>query len=110
MLQGVLRMSSLVSRGLQLLINDKHFRRFFDDGKQHKIVFPLIAGRLLCGRAGNDGFERRSIDRPDAGCSDFDQMAVRIAKIDALAAQFPGALLFHRDSVLRQPCLPIRQL
>jgi len=37
-------------------------------------------------------------------------MPVWVPKIDALAAQLPGALLFHRDAVFRQPGLPCRQL
>src|SRR5437588_10272979 len=37
-------------------------------------------------------------------------MAVRIPKVDALATQLPRALLFHRDSVLSQPCFPTHQL
>ena len=50
------------------------------------------------------------IDRPDARCSDLDQMPVWIAKVDTLATQFPRAFLFHHDSVFREPIFPDRQL
>src|SRR5439155_24025079 len=55
----------------------------------HESLFYLVPERL--------------INRPDARCRDLDQMPVRIAKIEALPAHFPRALLFHGNFILRQP-------
>src|SRR5476649_708434 len=66
----------------------------------------------LC--AGSGGAVRKnrtaSIDRPDARCGNLDQVPVQVAKIEAVTAKFPGVLLFHRDSVFRQPRFPVCQL
>src|SRR5215469_12732335 len=51
-----------------------------------------------------------SIDRPDAGRGNFQQMAVGIPKVDALASQIPRAPLFDFDLVLPEPFFPSRQL
>src|SRR5271169_5973537 len=50
-----------------------------------------------------------SIDRPCARRGEFDQMAVRVSKVEAPAPGFPGAFLFHRDSSCLEPCLPLVQ-
>jgi hypothetical protein len=56
------------------------------------------------------GVSITSIDRPDTGGGDFNEVSVRISKIDALATQLPRTLLFNRDSVFCQPCFPSPQL
>jgi hypothetical protein len=51
------------------------------------------------------------IDRPCARRGEFDQMAVRVSKVEAPASQFPLLLLlFHCDSFLVEPRLPVGQL
>jgi len=50
------------------------------------------------------------IDRPCARRGEFDQMAVRVSKVEAPASQFPLLLLFHCDSSLVEPRLPVGQL
>ena len=44
-----------------------------------------------------------SINRPCARRGDFDQMAVRVSKVEAPASRFPCPLLFHRDSSRLEP-------
>ena len=44
-----------------------------------------------------------SVDRPYAWRGEFDQMPVRIAKVEAPAAQFPCPLLFHGDASRLEP-------
>ena len=44
-----------------------------------------------------------SINRPYARRGEFEQMPVRISKIEAPAAQFPCPLLFHGDASRLEP-------
>ena len=55
-------------------------------------------------------FTIRSIDGPDARGSDFQQMAIRIAEIHALAAEVPGTFFLNGNSVLFEPFLPFWEL
>ena len=50
-----------------------------------------------------------SIDRPCARRGEFDQMAVRVSKVEAPASGFPRAFLFYRDSSRLEPSLPVAQ-
>ena len=50
-----------------------------------------------------------SIDGPDAGGGEFEQVAIGIAEVEAGSTEFPCAFLFHVNPFSRQPRLPIRQ-
>jgi len=50
-----------------------------------------------------------SVDRPCARRGEFNQMAVRVTKVEARASQFPRALLFHWNSSRLEPRFPTGQ-
>lgn len=50
--------------------------------------------------------DRRLVDRPDAGGRDFQEVAVGIAKVEALAAPVPRLFFFDCDSVDGEPSFP----
>src|SRR5215469_1479622 len=67
---------------------------------------------LRCGRGNPDLLQLQdagSIYRPHTGRGEFEQMAVRVPKVEAPSAQFPLALLFHGNPSLFQPRLPLAQ-
>src|SRR5206468_584814 len=69
-----------------------------------------IVFRGLWSRAGRPQTVKcASINRPHARRSNLDQMPVWVAEIEALSTCLPPALLFHNDSVLREPRFPPRQ-
>jgi hypothetical protein len=50
-----------------------------------------------------------SINRPGARRGEFDQMAVRVSKVEAITSQLPRPLLFYCDSSRLQPRFPVGQ-
>lgn len=47
-----------------------------------------------------------SVDRPDAGGAELEEVAVGVAKVDALAAVLPGGALLDGNSVFGEPGFP----
>src|SRR5205823_2081362 len=69
---------------------------------------PKYAVKIMCTHQAVLGTPC-SIHGPNARGGEFEQMAIGVAKVEAPAAQFPGAFLFHGDPLLLEPGLPICQ-
>src|ERR1700720_3911078 len=53
------------------------------------------------------GARLTSINRPYAGRGEFEQMPVRVTKVEAPATQIPLLLFFYRNPSLFDPRLPV---